>query len=235
MKYLFFDIEAANRHDQSAKIYSFGYVIANEDLEIINEGEETIDPKADFYFNHNKVHVRIKPPKESEEFELAGEFPEHYNKIKRMLLNNMCIGFGSLNDAYMLHESCQRYNLDSMRFNFYDLIEISDTLIPNKKRGLEELSKRMNITNNNPHNGHSDAHTTYLIFKKLKEEYNFNLKALRRKSQIFKYTVKKFKVYKEDKKNSRLIPKRVFPDMKIRDEDILSGRIKFKFAKEEVN
>jgi len=229
MNYLFFDIEAANRHDSIAKIYSFGYVVANENLEVVEEGEVVINPKADFYFNFEKVHHRIEPPKTKTELEMAEEFPKHYNRIKELLSNNTCIGFGVISDAYMLHESCQRYGLESMRFKYYDLIEIADSLVANRMNGLEALSKQVGIVNTNPHNGHADAYTTYLIFKELKETKNFSIKALVRKSKIFKHTVKKFKVYKEAKKNSRLIPKRVYPDMEIRDEDIESGKAKFEY------
>lgn len=37
MKYLFFDIECANCNDRRGKIYSFGYIIADEGLNVIED------------------------------------------------------------------------------------------------------------------------------------------------------------------------------------------------------
>lgn len=232
MKYLFFDIEAANRHDCVAKIYSFGYVVADENLKVLEEGEVIINPKADFYFTVNKEHVRINCPIDLCLVNQAGEFPSYHEKLRKLLSNKICIGYGALNDAYMLHESCKRYNLDSFRFNYYELYEIADIFTKKRIKGLVELAKQLEITNKTPHNGHADAYTTYMIYKKLKLVYKFNMNSLIKKSKIYRYTVKKYKVYKEAKENSRLIRKKVFPDMRIKEEEITSGKLKYRFIEE---
>lgn len=42
MKYLFFDIECANCNDRRGKIYSFGYIIADEGLNVIEDEKDIV-------------------------------------------------------------------------------------------------------------------------------------------------------------------------------------------------
>ena len=48
MKYLFFDIDCANCNDRRGKIYSFGYIIADEGLNVIeSEKDIVMNPDVD--------------------------------------------------------------------------------------------------------------------------------------------------------------------------------------------
>ena len=81
MKYLFFDIECANCNDRRGKIYSFGYIIADEGLNVIEDEKDIVmNPdvdKWDWYVLKNILAYSKK------EVERKSKFNKHYNKIKR--------------------------------------------------------------------------------------------------------------------------------------------------------
>ena len=217
MSYLFFDIEAANRHEEVAKIYSFGYVLTDIKFNIIEKDEIIINPDAEYYFTIDGKNVKIDCPIDLEVMSQAQLFPEYYDRIKQLLTSNICIGYGTVIDAHMLHESCKRYNLPSIRFKFYDVIEISDSIIGERIPGLNKLSEHLGLTNENPHNGLADAITTYKVCKKLLEDNKKDIGNMRYKKEIFMYQTKEYKVFRLRNNRQEVVPKRKFKDMKIQD------------------
>ena len=226
MSYLFFDIESANRHNRTAKVYSFGYVITDNKFNILKQEEIIINPEADYYFRINGEHVKIDCPIDSERMSKAGIFPDYHSEIGKLLCSNTCIGYGTAIDAHMLHESCKRYDLESFEFRFYDLTEISDVLLKKKVPGLNALAEHLGIINENPHNGLSDAITTYEVCMILLDKYKRNLDTMRYKNQISIFEAKGFKVFKIVKGKYIHIPKRRFKDMEIKEKDIVLERTK---------
>ena len=78
MKYLFFDIECASVRNGS-KMCSFGYVLTDENLNIIEENDIMINPKSewDFYaLKHILAHSK-------EYYESFPDFNTQYEKIKK--------------------------------------------------------------------------------------------------------------------------------------------------------
>ncbi|QMS85274.1 3'-5' exonuclease [Candidatus Xianfuyuplasma coldseepsis] len=225
MSYLFFDIEAANRHDKTAKIYSFGYVLTDKHFNIIEQREIIINPDAEYYFRKDGVHQKIPCPIDAELMAKAELFPHHYDEIKRLVSSNVCIGYDTANDAFMLHESCKRYDLASYDFRFYDLREISDTLLGKRISGLSKLAEHLDYINENPHNGLSDAVTTFEVCKKLLSETKYALDYLRFKSKIFMYHARNYKVYKMENGKERYVNKRIFDDMRIKDDPKQNGNL----------
>lgn len=62
MNYLFYDIECANSFGGTGKICSFGYVLTNENFEVITEDDVLINPndKWDWYVLKNMRSLRRK-------------------------------------------------------------------------------------------------------------------------------------------------------------------------------
>lgn len=218
MSYLFFDIEAANRHEGVAKIYSFGYVLVSNKFEVIQKDEIIIDPDADYFFTKEGEHVKIECPLDESKMKNAKLFPESYKKIKQLLTSNTSIGYGTSIDAHMLYESCLRYDLPSFRFKFYDLVEIADSILGERIPGLNKLAEYLELTNENPHNGLADAFATYEACKKLLEDNKKEINTMRYKGEIFMYQAKDYKVFRLRKNRNEFVPKRKFKDMKVLDK-----------------
>lgn len=235
MSYLFFDIEAANRHNKTAKMYSFGYVLTDSKFNVIKKEEIIINPEADYYFNKKEEgHVSIPCPFPKDIMDKAKTLPDNYEKINQLVSSNLCIGYGTAIDAHMLHESCKRNGLGSMKFDFLDLVEISDFLLKKKVPGLNNLAEHLGIVNDNPHNGLADALTTYEICKKLLEDGRSNLITMVYNKSIHKFVAKRYRVYKITKEKAIPIPQRKFKDMLVKDVDIVKERMKVKYDEETV-
>ena len=63
--YLFFDIECANCFDGVGKMCSFGYVLVNEEFEILDEDDVVMNPEAEFdwYLFDPKTSVILRIPR----------------------------------------------------------------------------------------------------------------------------------------------------------------------------
>ena len=81
MNYLFFDIEGANSYGGVSKICSFGYVLTNEEFEVLEQKDILVNPRSKFNLGPN-----IKLAYEKDEFKAAGDFTKHYEEIRAVLL-----------------------------------------------------------------------------------------------------------------------------------------------------
>ena len=88
MKYLFFDIECANSFDGVGKICEFGYVLTDENLNVIKQGIHLINPDAEFdwyvfYLNESPrgpkryTHISQVWRQQDEYEEIAAYLEEH--------------------------------------------------------------------------------------------------------------------------------------------------------------
>lgn len=123
MNYIFFDIECANCQGGQAKICSFGYVMANEDFEILEKEDLIINPKAPFMLTGHRNRPYVKLAYDREEFRKAPDFQGVYDKIKNLMNRPDCLVFGYAadNDAGYLKSEFQRYDLPCVNFTYYDL------------------------------------------------------------------------------------------------------------------
>ena len=118
MKYLFFDIECANVHGGS-KMCSFGYVLTDGHLNVIEKDDLIINPKSewDWYALENILFY----PKEY--YESFPSFDERYEKIRSLFdEETIALGHGVTNDVRFLNDDCKRYGLDFIDFMFFSAI-----------------------------------------------------------------------------------------------------------------
>lgn len=138
MKYLFFDIECANCFDKRGKIYSFGYIVADEKLNIIeNEKDVIINPnvdKWDWYVLKNILAYSKK------DVESKSKFNKQYNKIKRLLEDEETIvcGFSVKDDVGYILDECERYKLEPINIKFFDVQRLESKMSKSKTKGLGE-------------------------------------------------------------------------------------------------
>jgi DNA polymerase III epsilon subunit-like protein len=117
MKLLFFDMEFANGKVPGS-IYSFGYLMTNEDFSLLLPPEDIlINPECAWndYVQKNILAYPI------EEVEAAPAFPAVYERIKALFDEaDVAVGFSVANDNRALTKDCARYGLAPILYSFFD-------------------------------------------------------------------------------------------------------------------
>ena len=80
MNYCFFDIECANCFGGKGKICSFGYVITDEQFNILEKKDIVINPRSSFNLGPD-----LKLAYTKSEFRQAAPFPDYYDEIGALL------------------------------------------------------------------------------------------------------------------------------------------------------
>ena len=128
MKYLFFDIECSNCFGDNPKICEFGYTIVDENFKLITKNDIPMSPGKNNHTNRFDLGVYKRDPK----FEWAydfdyyfsqPEFPEYYEKIKRLLTDEdtIVLGYSLSNDIHYLNRTMIKYDLDILNYDSFDV------------------------------------------------------------------------------------------------------------------
>lgn len=181
MKYLFFDIECSDGHN----ICSFGYVVINDNFEIIEKDDIVINPESKFILSPSKKRPKIELAYTKEYFYSQGNFETKYEKIKSILFkeNQLIFGHSISSDFHFLINACKRYNLEKFDLIGYDTQKMYQIAL-NKVHveSLEKIITELNIKKQIQfHKSSEDAHATFLVAKELCKMYNINLKQLTEK------------------------------------------------------
>ena len=75
MNLVFFDIECASVHKTTAKICAFGYVVCDEQFNIIKKEDILINPKGGFHLTDRKGEKGLELPYDYSEFKKHPPFP----------------------------------------------------------------------------------------------------------------------------------------------------------------
>ena len=172
MKYLFFDIECANCFGGKAKIYSFGYLVTDEQFNIISAPEDILinpDSKFDPYVKKNilvydRAYLKTMP-----------KFNERYTTIKKLMTERgvICIGYGTDNDLRFLHDDCNRYGLEEIKAKTFDVQKLILLAENNPARKLDvEFAERFPDGEGRAHRSDVDAIRTMMIAKQICENTN---------------------------------------------------------------
>ena len=97
MNYLFLDMECSNGND----ICSFGYVLADENFNVLQQNDVLINPESKFVLTNRAGTQGISLAYDKDEFYAAPKFPDRYEFIKSLVENpeNFVVGFAVSNDA----------------------------------------------------------------------------------------------------------------------------------------
>ena len=175
MKYLFFDIECANCFDNKGKICEFGYLITDEQFNIIERKEILVNPNHKFDWYVVKKMLNHK----REEYLQAGIYPEYYDEISKLFSDSETLIFGHTidTDAKYLNDESKRYQLPYINFEFYDIKEIYKLYKPDSSGpSLERMSEILGLgTPDKLHSALSDAKSTMDVLKKLCEDMNITV------------------------------------------------------------
>ena len=166
--FVFFDCECANTFEGIGKICSFGYVIADDELNIIESEDVVMNPECEFdwYLFSNKGGCRLAYSKDY--FRTKPNFEGFYKAIKKLLTtgNRYIAGFAVSNDVGFVNNACERYNLPYIQFRSFDLERYLEKKYE-KKQKLSEWAAELgvNVSKYQSHKSVDDAIMTMLCLK----------------------------------------------------------------------
>lgn len=196
MKLVFFDIECASVHKYSAKICAFGYVVCDEQFNIIEKTDLLINPKGRFELTDRRGERGIVLPYDEEEFKTHPPFYAEYRKIKNLLEDKDALVFGHavLNDVKYLNLETRRFKLPSFRFSFADsqLLYMSYKNDFSHQAGLESAVHDLGVEFT-PHRAADDAYATMCVVKALCEAMDCDVRSL---LKIMRFNLGKIEGYK---------------------------------------
>ena len=170
MNLVFFDIECASVHKTIAKICAFGYVVCDEQFNIIKKEDILINPKGGFHLTDRRGEKGLELPYDYAEFKKHPPFPAVYSFIKELLedRNNLVFGHAILNDVKYLDLETRRFHLPSFNFRFLDSQIMYMTHVNDFSRqfGLEYITENLNVVFT-PHRAADDAYATMKIVEEL--------------------------------------------------------------------
>ena len=172
MKCLFFDLEMASCYGSKSKICEFGFVVVDENFEVLERGNYIINPNInkkdwDWYALKNIL------TRKREFYEKEKDFTFFYYKILK-LINSVDYVFGHSigGDAKALNDECKRYHFPSIDFTFYDVKDFfKDYSGAKEDISVTNILKSLQVEgDSNEHDAEADAYNTMLAFKAICEK-----------------------------------------------------------------
>ena len=187
MKYLAFDIEAANGYKPSS-VCSIGVVIADEHFNVLSRENIWINPKTQYNLNGTRENVGINLELDKALLDASPDFRRVYPKIRGLLTDTQYVVLGHAvdSDVRMLNAACVRYHLPSINFEF-----ICSQLLyklyrgDREVRGLDKIANELGVTFHQ-HNSEQDAYVSLLTLKFLTEDSGLSVEELLAKYQVRK-------------------------------------------------
>lgn len=166
--FVFFDCECANTFDGVGKICSLGYVIADDELNIIESEDVVMNPECEFdwYLFSGKGGCQLAYSKDY--FRLKPNFDAYFKDIKKLFTtgNRFIGGFAVSNDVGFVNSACERYNRDYIQFRAFDVEKYLEQTYGKKQKLVqwaEELG--VNVAKYQSHKSVDDAIMTMLCLK----------------------------------------------------------------------
>ncbi len=177
MRYLFFDIEAA---DGNFKICEFGLVICDSNMKPTHKKLYLINPKGQFNLTGRKDQRDLHLSFTEEQYRASPEFDDVYDNIKFALEQKdiMVFGHSVNNDIRFLDKACNRYRLPKIKYVAYDVQKMFSYFSKERKKyaalenvveELVPLEERKDLID---HRSVDDAYMTMLIFRAMIHELN---------------------------------------------------------------
>ncbi len=185
MKYLAFDIEAANGYKMYS-ICSIGVVIADEQFNILKRTNIWINPKTSYNLNGTRKNVGIDLHLDKALLDSSPDFSQVYPQIKQLLTDPqyLVVGHAVDSDVRMLNAACKHYNLPSLDFKFL-CTQLLYRLHKGEKevRALSKIAAELNISYQE-HNSEEDAWMSLMTLKYLVEDSGLSVDGLVEKYRI---------------------------------------------------
>lgn len=170
MKLVFFDIECAGVHKTYAKICAFGYVVCDENFNILEKEDILINPKGRFELTNRRGEKGLVLPYDYADFKKQPSFPKVYSRIKALLedKDSIVLGHAVLNDVKYLNLECRRFHLPPFKFSFADsqLFFMASVNDFSRQFGLEHIAEELGVEFT-PHRAADDAYATMRVVQEM--------------------------------------------------------------------
>ena len=179
MRILSYDIESTTGSHSDGSMCTFGYVISNENFDVLEQKDIVMKPLT------RRFETRVKLHYEKEYIKQQPRLPVHYEEIKQLFASaDLVIGFSVSNDVEFLNNACELYKLPRILYNFLDVQLLYKTVNnrPNMQ-GLEGIANELSI-DYLAHRSDEDARVTLLLLKHLCKEQGLTVNELLRKFHI---------------------------------------------------
>lgn len=168
--YLFFDCECANCFDGEGKICSLGYVLTDDDFNIIEKQDVVMNPKCEFdwYILSPKNNCQLAYSKDY--FRIQPDFAAYYKDIKKLFTtgNRKVFGFAVDGDVSFVNTACERAGVDYIQFAALDIKPALEKEFNEKMKLVEWCEHlKIDISNLQAHRSVDDAEMTMLLCKAL--------------------------------------------------------------------
>lgn len=175
MNFLFFDIECCDGYH----ICSFGYVLTNENFEIIKKEDILINPEKPFKLARSGFDPNVKLAYPEYIFRVQKPFNIHFAKIKKLLLDPETILFGHSigNDLLYLTMACERYDIKPLDLKAFDTQKMYHLIDPeHEARKLEDTAKELgvDISHLEEHKSCDDAEMTMYVAREICKKLNID-------------------------------------------------------------
>ena len=166
--FVFFDCECANTFEGIGKICSLGYVICDDELNVIESEDVVMNPECDFdwYLFSGKGGCKLAYSKDY--FRIKPNFDAYYKEIKKLLTtgNRFIGGFAVHNDVGFVNNACERYEEEYIQFRAFDVEKYLEQKY-GKAQKLAEWAQELgvNVAKFQSHKSVDDAMMTMLCLK----------------------------------------------------------------------
>ena len=166
--FVFFDCECANTFDGIGKICSLGYVICDDDLNVIEAEDVVMNPECDFdwYLFSGKGGVKLAYSKDY--FRSKPNFEAYYKDIKKLFTtgNRYIAGFAVSNDVGFVNNACERYEQNYITFRAFDLERYLERKYEKKQKLTDWAAEfGVDVEKYETHKSVDDAMMTMLCLK----------------------------------------------------------------------
>ena len=180
MRYLFFDCEFANCYEGKEKICEFGYVVVDENFNIVSKNNIIINPNIKDKERDYRVLRKILT-RRREEYKNRLLFSAYYKKIHNLIKNaDFILGHTIDSDVHALNCELQRYNIPCLDFEFYDVKEMYKAFSETKRDvSVENILLNLGIEGDEKkHDAEADAFNTMLELKSILNKLDFSLEEM---------------------------------------------------------
>lgn len=179
MKYLFFDIECANCFNGTGKICEFGYVLTDEQFNVLDKKIFLINPRDNFdrYVVKNLLAYDVNVYRQSLDYK------HYFKRIEQLFTDKdiMILGHTVDADIKYLNDEAVRYKLSFFDCKFYDAKYMYNTYsgTPDKSVGVSKICTELGIDSPvHEHRSVDDAYATMLIVKEICRRLEVDVHAL---------------------------------------------------------
>ena len=166
--FVFFDCECANTFEGIGKICSLGYVICDDDLNVIESEDVVMNPECDFdwYLLSGKGDCKLAYSKDY--FRIKPNYEAYYKEIKKLFTtgNRYIAGFAVSNDVGFVNNANERYGLPYIQFRAFDLERYLERKYEKKQKPVDWAGEfGVNLEKFMSHKSVDDAMMTMLCLK----------------------------------------------------------------------